>query len=362
MTSNTEERSILPKKRKDAPLVTALPFQREKLSATTQEGLRSREARSKQINKNNVLLTANKALVKLNTNLTIANFKALNTVRRLKKISKQFQEFQEISGAATEELIAAKDEDLKKERIISLAKDEHMHKTEMRLYQTEQELARLRTASALTNVLAGNMFQFLDESNLHQSTRGLNVPRVATSKADRYLSLKGLSGISEHSNSTQEDSASRFTRDLNRNTIDSMGQVFAIWGRNAPVPTAKQQRVALIQLVHTRDEALVPRSHVNKVTKETWRALIYTVVKNVYQVEYCTHITLREMQVVVTRFNQWVRNVLGELHMLSTAEKDLETLIGPPAAADLLVRQQLAQPLISCNISVIICLECSNDY
>ena len=56
--------------------------------------------------------------------------------------------------------------------------------------------------------------------------------------------------------------------------------------------------------------------------------------------------TLREMQVVVTRFNQWVRNVLGELHMLSTAEKDLEALIGPPAAADLLVRQQVAQPAL----------------
>ena len=195
---------------------------------------RAKEARSKQheeeIMKNNVLSTTNETLVKLNTQLTIENFKALNTVRRLKKISKRFQEFQEISGAATEELIAAKDEELKKERTISLAKDEHMHNTEMCMYQTEQELARLRTASALTNVLAGNMFQFLaaTESNLHQSTHGLNVPRVATSKADRYLSLKGLSGISENSNGTQEDSASRFIRDLNRNTIDSMGQVFAI--------------------------------------------------------------------------------------------------------------------------------------
>ena len=94
----------------------------------------------------------------------------------------------------------------------------------MRLYQTEQELARLRTASALTNVVAGNMFQFLaaTESNLHQSTCGPNVPRVATSKADRYLSLKRLSGISEHSNGIQEDSVSRFIRDLTRNTIDSM--------------------------------------------------------------------------------------------------------------------------------------------
>ena len=50
------------------------------------------------------------------------------------------------------------------------------------------------------------------------------------------------------------------------------------------------------------------------------------------------------MQVVVTRFNQWARNVLGE--RLSTAEKDLEALIGPPAAADLLVRQQVAQPAL----------------
>ena len=32
--------------------------------------------------------------------------------------------------------------------------------------------------------------------------------------------------------------------------------------------------------------------------------------------------------------------------MLNTAEKDLEALIGPPAAADLLVRQQVAKPAL----------------
>ena len=70
----------------------------------------------------------------------------------------------------------------------------------------------------------------------------------------------------------------------------------------------------------------------------TWRTLIYTVVKNMYQVEHCTHITLREIQVVMTRFNRWVRSMLGELHMLSISEKDLETHIGPPAATYLLVK------------------------
>ena len=410
----------------DHDLETTLQAQREKLSAATQEVLlqglkssnRAKEARSKQheeeIEKNKrlksrfeTLVTTNKQLIEHNARLNVCNLKTSNSARRLTTQIQELEEFKELSAAATDELIAlkdadldTKDADLQEERRLSLVKGERLQQTEVtlresvdRLHQTEQDLAAMRAALVHGATVAGDKCRAF-ESNLQQSVPG-HIGRAAVSKSGRYISLKDLPGISRFSNGAQGDTRSRFIRDLNRNTVDSMGQVFAIWGRTTPIPTIQQQRDALMCLVHPSDQEHVPplsrfRSEQSSVS---WRTLIYTVMKGVYDVEHSTCVKLHEQQVLVARFNRWVRDrmmtqlqqqqqhgvgmlaiaqqpgaggvvtvqqacagavgadVMASLptgaEMLSQAEEDLAALIGPPASVDLLLqdnRPRVAAP------------------
>ena len=153
------------------------------------------------------MATTNKQLVKCNTHLTVSNFKASHSARRLTNKIQELEGFKELSAAATDELIAAKDADLQEERRLSLAKDE-------RLKQTEQDLVAMRAALVHGATVAGTMYQ-ASEANLQQSVPG-HIGRTAVSKSERYISLNGLRGISRFSNGAQGDTRSRFIRDLKR--------------------------------------------------------------------------------------------------------------------------------------------------
>ena len=140
----------------------------------------------------------------------------------------------------------------------------------------------------------------------------------ASSKPTRYIGLHDVT-----SNSSGEHN--RLIRDINRDTLDSIGQNLSKYFSLTPSTT----NAAKVAMVESIVGYVFPTNESHSfVSSVTCRTVIYSAVKARWKLVHSTYCTIGVMYDIVVRANDWARqhNLSGEFIMCQ--QRDLELLLG----------------------------------
>lgn len=115
----------------------------------------------------------------------------------------------------------------------------------------------------------------------------------------------------------------RIVRDLNRNTLDSLGQNLTKWSM-ANKPTRQQKMSALAHILDYDFDADRERTPYGSVS---WRCLVYKIMKKKLALEYSTWASLQDMHRLTCTANTWFMSRGLRLEFLLVEQRDLESLL-----------------------------------
>jgi hypothetical protein len=147
---------------------------------------------------------------------------------------------------------------------------------------------------------------------------------LAATKPARYIALHNVTAATG-------GRLNRIVRDLNRNTIDSIGQNLTKWGLSQqPRPTQAQKQRALETILDYKVQHMPP-TH----SSVSWRTRIYLGFKQKFKLHRSTDATLRQMHGLARRANDWFRAHGLPTDYLLVEQQDIEALLHFSPALDL---------------------------
>ena len=182
-----------------------------------------------------------------------------------------------------------------------------------------QEYLLRRAALEQTHAQTGPRAELLGAGANAEQAEQAEQPLAATKPA-RYIALHGVTADTG-------GRLHRIVRDLNRNTIDSIGQNLAKWGLSHH-PTHAQKRRVLETILDYSVPHMPPT-----YSSVSWRKRIYLGFKRKFQLRRSTDATLREMHGLARRANDWFRARGLPSDYLLVEQQDLEALLHLPGLA-----------------------------
>ena len=190
-----------------------------------------------------------------------------------------------------------------------------------RLAETTEQLSCTTLAGRalyrhyLTN--RGNLEQLATAEELDGGGRGAPEQPLAGSKPTRYVALKNVTASSS-------GCGSKLICDLNRDTLDSIGQNLTRWGV-ATRPTRAEKFAAVSEIL---DFDFDSAPYATPYSSVSWRTVVYGVLKTKLALEYSTWASLQDVLALTTRSNAWFDRRRCALEFQLIQQQDLEALLG----------------------------------
>jgi hypothetical protein len=147
--------------------------------------------------------------------------------------------------------------------------------------------------------------------------RGAPEQPLAGSKPTRYVALKNVTASSS-------GCGSKLICDLNRDTLDSIGQNLTRWGV-ATKPTRAEKFAAVSEILDFDFDSAPCATPYSSVS---WRTVVYGVLKTKLALEYSTWASLQDVLALTTRSNAWFDRRRCALEFQLIQQQDLEALLG----------------------------------